>query len=197
MKTEGKLKLYAVNLLSELQQIHETARFFCSNSTSASLLPPLVFTMDKASFLFYKATGRKEILHESPWDCLCQQQRIPSYGQSAAGRTEIISKRLCDGCSGGISMADDTCRQLLMLRKSFCARLASCITYVTGGPIIPVQHPLQGSCQCWDLCFQLMTQGQAHGGRVWTCGLSLGVCKDGSRALNVGQQGTAGGHTLD
>lgn len=151
--------------------------------------------MDKTSFLFYKATGRWEIVCVSPWDCLCQQQQIPSYGKSTAGRPEIISKRICDGCSGGTSLAD-THRQLLMLPKSFRAGLAFCMSHVTGRATVPVQHPLQGSCQCWDLCFQLRTQGQAHGGRAWTFGLALGVCKDSSGALLVGQQGAAGEYTL-
>ena len=99
------------------------------------------------NFLFYKATGQEEILCRSPWDCPCQQQKIPSCGKSNAGRTEVISNRVCDGCSGGTSLAD-TYRQLLMLCKSFCAGFASCMTYVMGRAIVPVQHPLQGSCQC-------------------------------------------------
>ena len=90
----------------------------------------------------------------------------------------------------------DTHRQLLMLPKPFCAGLASCMTYAREGAIVLVQHPPQGSCQCWDLCFQLRTQGQAHGGRVWICGLASGVCKDSSGALSAGQRGTAVGHTL-
>lgn len=44
-------------------------------------------------------------------------------------------------------------------------------------------------------CFQLRTQGQAHGNRVQTRGLVLGVCKDSSGPLSVGQWCTAGGHT--
>lgn len=169
------------------------------SSVHTVLLPPcclpLFLQWKKLHFYFTKLQeGRKFCV--SPWDCL-HQSRISQaiVSQSTAGRTEIISRRVCDGCSGGTSLAD-THRQLLMLTKSFCAGVASYMTYVMGGVVVPARHPLQGSCQCWDLCFQLRTQGQTHGGRVRTCGLALGVCKDSSGASSVGQWGTAGGHTL-
>lgn len=140
-----------------------------SSSVETVLLPPwcllLFLQRTKLLFLFYKAARRKEILRVSPWDCLCQQHKIPSYGKSTAGRKENTSKRVCDGQSGRTSLTD-THRQILMLLKPFHARLVSRVAYVTGGAIVPVQHPAQGFCQCRDLWFQLRTWGQAYGGWV-------------------------------
>lgn len=149
---------------------------FYAKSISASLLFCPVSTVGKTSFLIYEATGRKEILCASPWDCLCQQQKTPSYGKSNVGRTESILRML--SCSGGTSLAD-THRQywhkmLLMHAKSFCAGVASCMTYVTGAAVVPVQYALQESCQYWDLCFQLRTWGQAH--TTWRQSIDMWAC---------------------
>lgn len=118
-------------------------------TTSASLVSRFVFTVDETSFLFYKATRRKEILCVGPWDCLCQQHKIPSYGKSTAGRKHLKkgvwwleSKDFPDR----YTQADTNAPQILAcqtcLPPGLCHGRGNCPSATASAGILPMLGPM-------------------------------------------------------